>query len=427
MRHHRRPAGGVGSRPGRTNGWPGLEGSVSDSTEDIAKDVAAVGRIQAVPTLLRVLCETTGMGFAAVARVTDGTWTACAVHDDIGFGLKPGGQLDVDSTLCKEVRSTRTPILIDHASEDVTYRGHHTPRLFGIESYVSVPIVLGDGSYFGNLCAIDPHPAKVSEPRVQAMFARFAELIAQQLDSERRQEQVQAALLDEQAAAELREQLVAILGHDLRNPLSAISACSQLLERMARDPEIAGLASRITTNAKRMSLLIDDILDFARGHLGGDIEMGFEEADDLAEAFAAVVAEMDDAHPHRPVDSRIEIDRKVFCDRGRLQQLASNLLANAIGHGDPQGRIEFTARIDGDSLLVEVWNDGEPIPEANVGEVFRPFWRRSTSSRRQGLGLGLHICDRIVGAHRGRIAVISTRAGGTRFTVRLPVGTAPAP
>jgi hypothetical protein len=333
----------------------------------------------------------------------------------------------VDTTLCKEVRSTRTPILIDHASEDAAYRGHPTPRIYGIESYVSVPIVLGDGSYFGNLCAIDPHPAKVSEPRVQSMFTRFAELVAQQLDSERRQAQVQAALLDEQAAAELREQLVAILGHDLRNPLSAVSACSQLLERMARDPEIASLASRITTNAKRMSLLIDDILDFARGHLGGDIEMGFEEADDLAEAFAAVVAEMADAHPQRPVDSRIEIDRKVFCDRGRLQQLASNLLANAIGHGDPHGRIEFTARIDGDSLLVEVWNDGEPIPEANVGDVFRPFWRRSTSSRRQGLGLGLHICDRIVEAHHGRIAVISTRAAGTRFTVRLPVGTAPVP
>ena len=201
---------------------------MSDSTEDIAKDVAAVGRIQAVPTLLRVLCDTTGMGFAAVARVTEGTWTACAVHDDIGFGLKSGGQLDVDTTLCKEVRSTRTPILIDHASEDAAYRGHPTPRIYGIESYVSVPIVLGDGSYFGNLCAIDPHPAKVSEPRVQSMFTRFAELVAQQLDSERRQAQVQAALLDEQAAAELREQLVAILGHDLRNPLSAISACSQL-------------------------------------------------------------------------------------------------------------------------------------------------------------------------------------------------------
>jgi signal transduction histidine kinase len=94
-----------------------------------------------------------------------------------------------------------------------------------------------------------------------------------------------------------------------------------------------------------MSLLIDDIVDFARVRLGGNIEMGFEEADDLAAALSAVVVEMADAHPRRPVDSRIDIVRRVFCDRGRLQQLASNLLANAVAHGAPDGRVEFTPRI----------------------------------------------------------------------------------
>ena len=158
----------------------------NDRAEDIAHDVAAVGRIAAVPTLLRVLCDSTGMGFAAVARVSDGSWTACAVHDDIQFGLKPGGQLDVHTTLCKEVRSARAAVFIDEASADPVYCNHHTPRIYSIESYASVPIVLGDGSYFGNLCAIDPRPAKVSDPRVKSMFARFADLIGQQLDSERR-------------------------------------------------------------------------------------------------------------------------------------------------------------------------------------------------------------------------------------------------
>ena len=76
--------------------------SMIDSSEEIAKDVLAIGRINSVPTLLQVLCETTGMRFAAVARVTDHTWTACAVHDDINFGLVPGGQLDVNTTLCMQ-------------------------------------------------------------------------------------------------------------------------------------------------------------------------------------------------------------------------------------------------------------------------------------------------------------------------------------
>ena len=182
------------------------------------------------------------------------------------------------------------PVVIDQASVDPVYCNHHTPRRYSIESYVSVPIILGDGAYFGNLCAIDPRPAKVSDPRVVSMFTRFAELIGQQLDSEHKQEQTHAALLDEQATGELREQFMAILGHDLRNPLSAVSACSQLLERKAKDPEIASLASRITTNTKRMSRLIDDILDFTRGRLGGDIGMDFETIDDLDRALTAVVS-----------------------------------------------------------------------------------------------------------------------------------------
>lgn len=399
---------------------------VRDSVEAIAADVAAVGRIAAVPTLLRVLCETTGMGFAAVARVTDDSWTACAVHDEIAFGLKPGGQLDVHTTLCKEARSARAPIVIDQASVDPVYRDHHTPRLYSIESYVSVPIVLGDGAYFGNLCAIDPRPAKVSDPRIASMFARFAELIGQQLDGERQREEAHAALLDEQAVGELREQFIAILGHDLRNPLSAVSACSQLMERKAKDPEIVKLAARITTNTKRMSRLIDDILDFARARLGGDMGVKFEAIDDLDRALAAVVAELAHSHPGRAIESRIEIGRPVLGDRGRLQQLASNLLANAVTHGAPDQPIEFSAQIVGESLSIEVGNQGEAIPEAHIGNVFRPYWRRSTPVRREGLGLGLHICEQIVHAHGGKIELASTRHG-TRFTARLPLaGAAPS-
>jgi hypothetical protein len=156
--------------------------------DDSPAAVAAIGRIDVVPNLLRILCETTGMGFSAVARVTAGTWTACAVQDNIGFGLKPGGQLDIETTLFRESREARVPIVIDHASLDPVYRGHHTPRLYGIESYISVPIILPDGEYFGNLCAIDPQPAKVSDGRIIGMFTGFAELIAVQLASERASE-----------------------------------------------------------------------------------------------------------------------------------------------------------------------------------------------------------------------------------------------
>jgi hypothetical protein len=392
-----------------------------DHPEQIAQDVLTVGRIEAVPALLRVICETTGMGFAAVARVTEGTWTACAVQDNIGFGLQAGGQLDIHTTLCKEVREARALVAIDQASADERYRTHPTPRLYGIESYISVPIVLPGGEYFGNLCAIDPRPARVSEPRILSLFTLFAELIALQLQNERKLALERSAMLDEKAAGELREQFIAILGHDLRNPLSAVLACAQLVARKSADPQIATLAQRITANARRMSGLIDDVLDFARGRLGGGFGVHIEEVGDMEQALAQVAGELRDAHPERDVVSHIGAIGPVWCDRARVQQLVSNLLANALTHGRPGGAAMLEAFTDADALVLRVHNDGDPIPPEHLSSVFSPFWRHATSAARGGLGLGLFICAQIVEAQHGKLAVSSSAEEGTTFEARLPL------
>jgi signal transduction histidine kinase len=107
---------------------------------------------------------------------------------------------------------------------------------------------------------------------------------------------------------------------------------------------------------------------------------------------------------------------------GRLQQIASNLLANALTHGSPQSPVKISARADGDDFVLKVWNAGEPIPAVSLHKIFEPFWRHSVSASRNGLGLGLHICSQIVRAHQGRISVTSTREDGTQFTARLPLG-----
>jgi hypothetical protein len=96
----------------------------------IQRDVEAISRISAVPSMLRLVCDQTGMGFAAATRVDDDSWTACAVLDKINFGLKPGAQLDVASTLCFEARAAREPVVFDHASTHPVYCKHHTPKLY---------------------------------------------------------------------------------------------------------------------------------------------------------------------------------------------------------------------------------------------------------------------------------------------------------
>jgi len=407
---------------------PDQRSSDGDTPEEIARDIQAVSQIAAVPTLLDALCEITGMRFAAVARVTDSTWTACAVKDDIAFGLKPGGRLDIDTTLCIEAKRVNHPIVIDHASADTRYRDHHTPKMYGIESYVSVPIILANGRYFGNLCAIDPAPAMVSDEKTVRLFTKFAALVAVQLDSELKREQVQTALQDERAASELREQFIAILGHDLRNPLQAIYATSTLLERkLDGNMALAAMADRIRTNARRMSSLINDVLDLARGRLGGGICINLDIVEDLDAGLQAVVKELQDGQPARQILANIGVSRRVRCDLGRVQQVASNLISNALVHGAPGSPVRVTARADGQDLIFEVWNAnaGEPIPEESYGRMFEPFWRASGSDNRQGLGLGLYICSQIVRAHGGQLSVSSSCEGGTTFSARLPLRASP--
>jgi signal transduction histidine kinase len=353
-----------------------------DSSDNSARAVAAIARIDAVPTLLKVLCEITGMRVAVVARVTDKTWTACAVKDEAHFGLKPGMEIQVNTMLCFDSRTSRAPIVIEHASSDPRYCNHEAPKRYQIE---------------------------------------FAALIASQLDHQSLQAQEHRALLDERAAGELREQFIAILGHDLRNPLHAVYASGDMLERRLIDPQSLALVSRIKTSARRMSALIDDVLDFARGRLGGGIGLELTEVENINTGLATVVQELRDAHPECEIISDISVNRAVRCDLGRLQQVASNLLANALTHGLPHSPVKITARADENDLVLEVWKAGEPIPPESLGKIFEPFWRHSVSRSRNGLGLGLHICSQIVRAHAGQITVLSTKELGTQFTVRLPL------
>lgn len=152
------------------------------SEERLREDVQQIRDIPFLPVLLELVCLATGMGFAAVARVTESRWIAGAVKDDIGFGLKPGGELPVASTICHEIRERKEAVIIDHVSYDKRYKDHHTPARYGFESYISVPIFRKDGGFFGTLCAIDPAAANLSAPPVLELFTTLSEMIARYLD-----------------------------------------------------------------------------------------------------------------------------------------------------------------------------------------------------------------------------------------------------
>src|SRR5687767_2859487 len=151
--------------------------------EKLNSDIEKVQQIPIVPAILEVICRTTGMGFAAIARVTPDRWIACSVRDEIDFGLKPGGELRIETTICNEIRQSGNVVIIDHVASDEMYRDHHTPRIYGFQSYISVPIVLKNGDFFGTLCAIDPAPARLNNSHTIALFTMFADLISFHLES----------------------------------------------------------------------------------------------------------------------------------------------------------------------------------------------------------------------------------------------------
>ncbi|MBB4100789.1 GAF domain-containing protein [Sphingomonas kyeonggiensis] len=144
-------------------------------------DVAAVQRIPEVESILAELCELTGMGFAAVARVTADRWIACQVLDRIEFGLDAGEELAIKTTICDEIRDSGRGVFINDVDADPAWRTHHTPVLYGLKSYISWPIIRGDGSFFGTLCAIDPVSRTGLAALVPQMEA-YAQIIADELD-----------------------------------------------------------------------------------------------------------------------------------------------------------------------------------------------------------------------------------------------------
>ncbi len=383
---------------------------------DFQADLDAIARVPAVPTILDVVCRITGMGFAAIARVTEDRWVACSVRDTIAFGLQPGGELDVATTICDQIRTSREPVVIDDVAADPLWQGHRTPAMYGFSSYISMPIVLPDGRFFGTLCAIDPRPARVQTPETIGMFKLFAELIAFHLDAHARLSLSEASLTDQRQDGEFRDQFIAVLGHDLRNPLAAIDAGTRLLLRTPLNERANMVVGQMQASVRRMSGLITNVLDFARGRLGGGFIVERARVD-LKPMLELVTGEMQAVLPQRRIVADFTQVGMVDCDAARIGQMLSNLLGNAVTHGAHDTPIKVEARSSANGFELSVANRGEPISPALLPNLFKPFYRAHAG--RQGLGLGLYIAAEIAKTHGGSLTATSDERE-TRFTFRIP-------
>jgi signal transduction histidine kinase len=218
---------------------------------------------------------------------------------------------------------------------------------------------------------------------------------------------------------EVRERFISILGHDLRDPLSTVViSANTLVDNDQLDTESRQIATRIVRACDRMQRMISDVLDFARGHLGGGIPVHPALAD-MGEVCRAAADELAAANPQRPIAVRIEGDLRGAFDRDRVHQAIANLLSNAIQHGE--GPIELRAYETPDhrAVITEVESHGAVIPARVRDRIFEPFSEADPDAPRQGLGLGLYIVHQIALAH-GALSEVESTEQATTFSIRWP-------
>ena len=246
------------------------------------------------------------------------------------------------------------------------------------------------------------------------------ELISARDASRALEARTQDLLRIERETAELREQFIAVLGHDLRNPLASIDGGMSLLKKEALSDRGKRVADMVQGSVSRMSGLIDNVLDFARGRLGGGISLSRDPDVSLEPILHQVVSELRLGVPNHEIQTDFALTRSVDCDPSRFAQMVSNLLGNALTHGASDQPVRIHAATSDSELIVWVANGGTPIPQAAMERLFQPFFRGEVRASMQGLGLGLHIASEIALSHGGTLTVVSSEQE-TRFTFRMPL------
>jgi signal transduction histidine kinase len=232
----------------------------------------------------------------------------------------------------------------------------------------------------------------------------------------------QEARRSAEASDAFKEMFLSILGHDLRNPLNTVLTTTRLMQvRGELAPESRRRLDRVVASGIRMERMIGQLLDVARARLAEGIPVSRTTQHDLVPLTRKIADELQAANPSRKIDVDAAGPCPAYVDPDRLEQVVSNLLGNAISHGDPSAPVTVAVAARGDVASIAVHNFGNPIDGASLPTLFDPFKRSNPRKPRDGLGLGLYIAERIVSAHGGKIEVESSMDAGTRFQVVIPI------
>ena len=316
-----------------------------------------------------------------------------------------------------EANSERARTALEHERSDAdrvlaqerTERRRDRPDFLAIERDTTDKDLVGERAHADTLI-VDQREA--NEQMLRATI-RAQELSVEADEAKERAEESERKLRE---VAEFREMFIGVLGHDLRNPLgSIVMAATLLLRRGNLDEQDSGTVARIIRANQRMSRMITQLLDLTRARLGGGLPIE-PEPTDLREVCQNAIEEFE-----ATIELKVEGDVTGTWDRDRLAEVLSNLAGNAIVYAAPGTVVMVKAHADGAEVVVEISNQGNPIPPDLLPFIFEPFRRakQHQKSAAGNLGLGLYIAHQIVLSHGGTL-VAHSADGTTTFAMRLP-------
>lgn len=325
---------------------------------------------------------------------------------------------DLATAQSEHERADKSKGLGKRGNDDTAAETHAEARL--LSGYTVVQLVSEYRALRSSVLTLWAADTSVARATDMADVTRFNEAVDQAL--------AESVARYEFMVKQSQHLFLAILGHDLRNPLgTVVTGASFLMQAVDIPPKYILVATRMFNSGKRMSKLINDLIDFTRTHLGSGIPIQVKLGSMVA-LCEEVVDEMRTFYPERLIECHAPAQLEAIFDEGRLAQVLSNLIGNAIQYGSPDAPIIVRLSSSGDDVEVAVNNRGRTIAVDKVAAIFDPMVRLNANAsspdsdlaERTSLGIGLYISREIVHAHDGKVTVVSNETDGTTFTMTMP-------
>jgi hypothetical protein len=381
---------------------------MSSHPSSAVESIELLASLDSVAALLRVVCEVSGLGVATIAEVTDQRWIACAVEDRIAYGLQPGAELDLESTLCNHVRSSHDAVVISDVEQNPTYCDHPAPSLYGWKSYLSVPVFRPNGTFFGTLCAFDPRPApRLEQGSVITTLEGFARLLGELLAREEQRRDEMPGPRGDSDLQTLREQLLVLFEQDLQRPLQALAT----QDSQTRDGQ---------AEAGRLAGRCGEAADFVRTRLGLGLPLKLALEDGVNERLASLLATLQARFPDRHFNGELPVlPAALRLDLPRLLQAVSALLEQAAVQSPAGDTLVLRGALKERSYQLEVNSSAAMVDPATLAQLFQPALTQADVQRPASLALGLYLAQEIARSHGGSL-IARLENGRQRFILTLP-------